>query len=337
MKRAKATASAAAARTPGRKLLASLSMGMEASSDRDADYRGGPSAPFSPHLFVGVEEEWHKHEHAHCSDEGNRSDADIGSNAHVATPTASLGTSASTANNSAGSVHTPDTNNEHVRSKSLAVGSVTPAPTTCARRSPPTCTASTGLTRYFTPRQYEDTSPLPERGVRRDYGEPVSSLLRENVALAIEAEAEACEDEDDGSRSVSTVVSARSLGGGSYDAARNKSSAAPQVRDAFGDKDDNDIAIDAGGKGGPDAETENSSVISAREVHGTFPTMSLVGNIVAFTETVVPMSNIKARPPRISEEGEDEENECWNIRIGQGESSEGHGVSPIRGVRESSA
>ena len=158
---------------------------------------------------------------------------------------------------------------------------------------------------------------------------PISSGLGENVALAIEAEAEACEDEDDGSRSVSTAVSARSLGGGSYDAARNKSRAAPQVRDAICDEDDNDIGIDAGGKEGPDAETEHASVISAREVHGT-PTMSLVGNVVAFTEMFVPMSNVKARPPRISDEGEDEENEGWNMRIGQGNSSEGHGVSPIR-------
>jgi len=159
MRRAKATASAAAARTPGRKLLASLSMGVDMPSDRDADYRGGPGAPFSPHLFVGVEEDWHEHTNTLRSDDGGaNANACSGSDDQIATPTVSLSTGTSTANDSGGSARTPETDNDKVRSKSLAVGSATPVKT-CARRSTP-C-ASTGLSRYFTPREYDDTTPRP--------------------------------------------------------------------------------------------------------------------------------------------------------------------------------
>ena len=141
--------------------------------------------------------------------------------------------------------------------------------------------------------------------------------------------------EDDDGQSVSTVVSARSIGSGSYDvveatpgrAAKGEADSdngrsAPQdgAIGAMADKNNNDKGDDY------QKDEEGSStarVVSVREVHVT-PTSSPLGNIITLTGRTVPMSNVKARPPRI-EEGKEEE---WNDEASNGE-SEGLGVSHI--------
>ena len=141
--------------------------------------------------------------------------------------------------------------------------------------------------------------------------------------------------EDDDGQSVSTVVSARSIGSGSYDvvaatperAAKGEADSdngrsAPQdgAIGAMTDKNNNDKGDDY------QKDEEGSStarVVSVREVHVT-PTSSPLGNIITLTGRTVPMSNVKARPPRI-EEGKEEE---WNDEASNGE-SEGLGVSHI--------
>ena len=140
--------------------------------------------------------------------------------------------------------------------------------------------------------------------------------------------------EDDDGQSVSTVVSARSIGSGSYDvvvttpgraakgeADSDNGGSAPQhgAINAIADKNNND-------RDDEDKKDEEGSsaacVVSVREVHVT-PTSSPLGNIITLTGRTVPMSNVKARPPRIEEEKEDEWNEASNGK------SEGLGVSHI--------
>jgi hypothetical protein len=86
------------------------------------------------------------------------------------------------------------------------------------------------------------------------------------------------------------------------------------------DKSNND-------KGDEDQKDREGSsaarVVSVREVHLT-PTSSPLGNIITLTGRTVPMSNVKARPPRIEEEKEEE----WNEEAGNGE-TEGLGVPHI--------
>lgn len=141
--------------------------------------------------------------------------------------------------------------------------------------------------------------------------------------------------EDDDGQSVSTVVSARSIGSGSYDvvvttpgrAAKGETDSdngrsAPQhgAINAMADKNNND-KDDEDKKDGEGSST--ARVVSVREVHVT-PTSSPLGNIITLTGRTVPMSNVKARPPRIEEEKEEE----WNEEASNGK-SEGLGVPHI--------